>query len=976
MNYKVKFNMKLTKIIITGLFLLGINNFAGENESYISLEKSEGYFTLAETNKVPPLVVSPNDHAGVLRVVKHFQNDIKNVTGIEPDILNYDIPPANEIIIIGSIDKSPLIADLVEKGMINISGLVDKWESSLIQIIYNPYPGVERALIITGSDKRGTIYAMYDLSRQIGVSPWYWWADVPVKKKNNIYIKPGHYFTGEPKVKYRGIFINDEAPALSGWSIAKYGTELFNHELYEHVFELILRLRGNFLWPAMWGRAFYDDDPKNAKLANEYGVVISTSHHEPLMRAHVEWQRYGSGSWNYNNNEEKLNEFWREGIERMGENESVITLGMRGDGDEPMSDEADIALLEKIVADQREIIRDVTGKNIEEVPQVWALYKEVQEYYDKGMRVPDDVTLLLCDDNWGNIRTLPDLNEKKRKGGYGIYYHYDFVGGPRNYKWLNTTQISRVWEQMNLAYHYGTREIWIVNVGDLKPMEFPISFWLDYAWNPEAIKAEDLPNYTKRWAEEQFGSQYADITAHLIDEYTRFNSRRKPEMISPDTYSLINYREAERIVEDYKKLETEARKVYNSLPDEYKDSYYQLVLHPIEACANLNELYFATAKNWLYHKQGRALTNKYAERVKFLFERDAKITNYYNDTLASGKWKHMMDQTHIGYTSWQQPDDNIMPEVKTIDNPVKAEMGIVVEGSDKWWSEGKVEVQLPAIDNLNKQKRYFEIFNRGTTPFEYKIQVSENWLSVSSYEGMIEDEQRIFFDVNWEQVNYGKHSIPFTIKGPDESEVIIEAIVVKHEIKDLESRKGFFEGDGYISIEAPHYNQAIESDSTYWQIIPVLGRTSSSISPFPVTSKIDKPGENSPHLQYNLHFFNSGEFKIRVYLSPTLNFKHGDGLHYAVSFNDEKPQVVNIHENATVADWKYPQWWNEAVGNNIMIKTTTHKFDSPGDHILKLWMVDAGVVFQKIVIETTGIKPSYLGPPESYKQAVKNKVRK
>ena len=244
-------------------------------------------------------------------------------------------------------------------------------------------------------------------------------------------------------------------------------------------------MRANFLWPAMWGNAFNDDDAVNPLLANEYGIVVGTSHHEPMMRAHDEWRRYGSGPWNYATNAEALRTFWTGGVRRTAAFENIITLAMRGDGDEPMSREANVALLERIVADQRAIIAQELKRDVTTVPQVWALYKEVQEYYEKGMRVPDDVTLLWSDDNWGNIRRLPTAEERNRSGGSGVYYHFDYVGGPRSYKWLNTIPIAKIWEQMNLAYRYGANRIWIVNVGDIKPMEFPIQFFMDYAWNPE-----------------------------------------------------------------------------------------------------------------------------------------------------------------------------------------------------------------------------------------------------------------------------------------------------------------------------------------------------------------------------------------------------------------------------------------------------------------------------------------------------------
>ncbi|MGE5812152.1 MAG: glycosyl hydrolase 115 family protein, partial [Ignavibacteria bacterium] len=648
-------------------FVSSVISSPDKKDSYITSVKEPGAFTLSESGKSAPLLVSSDDYPGVIRVLKNFKTDIGKITNAAPLLSIDSIPLIKEIVLAGTIGKSKLIDKLIRENKLDVEGIAGKWETFLIQVIEKPFDNIDRALIIAGSDKRGTIFGIYDCSEKIGVSPWYWWADVPVKKQSALYVLPGRYTMGEPKVKYRGIFINDEAPALSGWSMEKYGTDMLNHELYEHMFDLLLRLKGNFLWPAMWGRAFYDDDSLNPKLADEYGIVISTSHHEPMMRAHVEWQRYGEGPWNYEKNAGNLQAFWRKGIERMGNNESIVTLAMRGDGDEAMSPTANVALLEKIVQDQRKIISEVTGKDVTQIPQVWALYKEVQEYYDKGMRVPDDVTVLLCDDNWGNIRKLPALTEKPRKGGYGIYYHYDYVGGPRNYKWVNTNQIERVWEQMRLAYKYNARQIWIVNVGDLKPVEFPIDFFLDYAWNPDEWTPESLPEYYESWAEQQFGKQYAKEIAEIVSRYTKFNSRRKPEMLSPETYSLVTYMEFESVVNDYNKLSEHAQKIYDSIPEEYKDAFYELVLHPVSACANLNELYLAAGKNHLYAEQGRALTNSLAEKVRKLFEKDAEITNYYNNILAGGKWKHIMDQTHIGYTTWQQPDKNTMPEVEEIE---------------------------------------------------------------------------------------------------------------------------------------------------------------------------------------------------------------------------------------------------------------------------------------------------------------------
>jgi hypothetical protein len=962
------------KYFIKALCIISIFSFnivSAQTGNIISSESTKAKFILAEKGNASPLCVSSKDYPGVLKVAKLFQADIKNVSSAEPETTIDAIPAKKEIVIIGTIGKNPVIDKLISDKKINVDGITWKWEASLIEVVENPLPGVERALVIVGSDKRGTIYGMFELSKQMGVSPWSWWADVPVKKKSNIYIQTKRFVSGEPKVKYRGIFINDEAPALSGWAFEKFGG--FNSKFYEQVFELILRMKGNFLWPAMWGRMFYVEDPVNPQLADEYGIVISTSHHEPMMRAHAEWQNYGKGKWNYETNYSVLREFWREGIKRMGNYENVVTLAMRGDGDEAMSEESNISLLEKIVKDQRQIITEVTGKPAENIPQVWALYKEVQDYYDKGMRVSDDVTLLLCDDNWGNIRRLPSLSDKPRAGGYGIYYHFDYVGGPRNYKWLNTNQIERVWEQMHLAYEYGARQIWIVNVGDIKPMEFPIEFFLDYAWNPENISADKLPRYYKDWAEEQFGAQFKNEIADILMKYTKYNSRKKSELLSPATYSLANYREAETVVDDYNSLLEKAEKISEALPGNYKDAFYQLLLHPVQSCANLNELYFAAAKNYLYAKQKRSATNDFAEKVKKLFERDSEITSYYNKAMAGGKWNHMMDQTHIGYTYWQQPDSNSMPEIKKIDVPETSEMGIAIEGSENFWPDEKDEAILPEFNSSNKQNYYLEIFNRGKIPFEYSVKTSELFIKIDFPKGKIEKEKRLFININWAKTPVGKNKYPVTITGAN-STVTFYVVVNNLGLKEKEYENYFVESNDCISIEAEHYSNTAGSDEIKWMKIPGLGRTLSGITPVPVTSQSQIIGRDCPRVEYKVCFTSPGEANVNLYFSPTLNFNNKqEGIRYAVSFDDEQPQIIKLTSNPNPPDLNRDPVWNKWVADNINIQISKHKIEKPGKHILKFWMIDPGVVLQKIVIDNGGMKESYLGPVESFKNNASKK---
>ncbi len=938
------------------VFLLpgGTHAQAPGDKSYLSLKNGTGYFPLSANGKVALLYTGSEEYPGVMRAVKSLQTDITSVTKTSPELLTGKTPDSKVIVLIGTIGKNPVIEKLIEQKKLNVSSIEGKWEAHITQVINNPFPGVKQALVIVGSDKRGTIYGIYDLSAQIGVSPWYWWADVPVKQQKTLYVVPGKYTDGEPAVKYRGIFINDEAPSFSGWTKEKFGG--VNHLVYEKMFELILRLKGNYLWPAMWGNAFNDDDKLDPGLADEYGIVMGTSHHEPMDRAQQEWKRYGTGPWNYETNSEVLKAFWKKGIENMGNHETIVTVGMRGDGDMPMTEGSNIKLLEKIVNDQRNIIAEVTGRDASKTPQMWALYKEVQDYYDKGMRVPDDVTLLLCDDNWGNIRKLPKLNEKPRAGGYGIYYHFDYVGGPRNYKWLNTNPISKTWEQMHLAYEYNAKQVWIVNVGDLKPMEFPISFFLDYAWSPDKWPAKRLDEYTRLWATQQFGLQHAAEIADILTLYTKYNGRRKPELLDQNTYSLINYREFETVVNDYNKLKDKAQQLYKKMQPQYKDAYYELVLHPVEACANLNELYYNAAKNKLYAAQGRSTTNMMAAKVKELFKKDAEISHYYNKVMANGKWDHIMDQTHIGYTYWQQPPVDKMPVVTTINLPTAPQMGVAIEGLEAWWPQEQSNAILPGF-YPGQGGHYIEVFNRGQGAFNFTAETSSPYITIEPKSGSVTTEQRIWINVNWEKTPKGISNVPVTITGPNGDKVTIEAVINK--ILPLNAT-GFNENDGYISIEAAHYTKAINNDAVKWLLIPDYGRTLSGMTPSPVTAKRQEPGGNSPHLEYEVNLIDTGMVNVEAYISPTIDFTNSTGLHYAISIDNEQPQIININADKSEASW------NKDVSDNIKILVSKHHISKPGKHILKYWMVDPGVVLQKIVINAGGEKQSYLGPPESY----------
>ena len=639
-------------------------------ERFVSFQQGD---LLINGNDKVEIYMDANDCRGVSYAANALVKDIRNVSGSQATITSN----RKATILVGTIGHSAAIDQLVKQKRINGNLLKGKREKFIITVVDNQ-------LVIAGSDRRGTIYGIYELSQQMGVSPWYDWADVPVEHHDSIFVNRGTYTDGEPAVRYRGIFLNDEAPCLTSWVKNTYGTGYGDHRFYQRVFELVLRLRGNMMWPAMWGWAFYADDAENEKTADEMGVVMSTSHHEPMARNHQEYarNRKGWGPWNYQKNKANLQKFFREGIERMKGTEQIVTIGMRGDGDEAMSAEADTKLMSQIINDQRKIIADVTGKKASETPQVWALYKEVLDYYDKGMKVPDDVTLLLCDDNWGDVRRVPNAKERKHKGGWGLYYHVDYVGAPRNSKMLNVTPVQNPWEQLTLAYENGIDRLWILNVGDLKPMEYPISQFMDMAWNPHKYSVNNITRHTRDWCAQQFGESQADEAARILNLICKYNGRCTPEMLDKSTYSLENG-EWQEVVNQYLQLEADALRQYNSLPAAYHDAYRQIILFPIEMMSNLHQMYFAQAQNHALYKQNNPKANIWADECENRFKRDSLICDVYNHKMSGGKWNGMMTQKHIGYKSWNDAlEKDTCPElfrVSASEAPVISEHNGVVE---------------------------------------------------------------------------------------------------------------------------------------------------------------------------------------------------------------------------------------------------------------------------------------------------------
>jgi hypothetical protein len=883
-------------------------------------------------------------------VVGDLSEDLKRVTDIQPTVIQRTTGLHDrDVVLVGTIGKSALLDDLIRRHKLDVSGVAGKWESAVTTIVEHPMTGIRRALVIAGSDKRGTIFGVYDLSEQIGVSPWYWWADVRVPHRSELYVEAGRHTQEEPAVRYRGIFLNDEAPSLTGWVDKKFGG--YNSKFYTHVFELLLRLKANYLWPAMWNSAFAADDPLNTKLADEYGIVMGTSHEEPMMRAEKEWTHANQGSWDYTTNAKAIDDFWRAGMQRDKDYEQVVTLGMRGINDTAMSAATNTEALEHIVANQREILKQTVNPDLTKVPQVWALYKEVQAYYDKGMRVPDDVTLLWSDDNWGNLRRLPTPEERKRPGGAGIYYHFDYVGGPRSYKWLNTYSITKVWEQMNLALEYGADRIWVVNVGDLKPMEFPIEFFLSMAHSPKQWGKDNLDDYTRMWAAREFGEEHAAEIATAIEDYTRYNGRRKPEQLEPTTFSLTNYGEADRVDREWRDLSERVDRLATELPEQERASFFELVQYPVDACATVAEMYIAAGRNALDARLGAAKANFDATETRALFARDAALSAAYNHTLLNGRWDHMMDQTHIGYTSWREPPLNAMPAVAEVQVPETGGIAVVTERGTP------IRQSLGTFDSVAQQARTIKLFNRGSTPVGYTVTTSAPWIHVSRSGGSVALEEAIEVHIDWKTAPAENASGTVTVvpRGGVPIQVQLESLQLAGVTR--ENSQGFVESDGYVAIEAADTTRRTSDGAAHWEELPGFGETRSAMTLFPVTAASNP--NSGAGLHYRMYLSDRGAFSMQAVLAPTLNFVPGRGLRFAVSVDDGQRTVVDALEQNTQKNWE------EAVSDGVKKVTLPLSIAAPGYHTLTFWAVDPGVVLERIVLSHGQVLPSYLGPPES-----------
>ncbi len=888
------------------LFVLALTFVCGAAaaERWIHAQPSAGDFTLANEQSVAAIVYSADDFKVVAIAANDLAADVERVTGKRP-ILQTDIAAAHgPAVLIGTLGQSAVIDTLVRAGKIDVASLRGAWESFLLATIANPTPGVPIALAIVGSDRRGTAFGAYELSQAIGVSPWHWWADVAPERKSALYVTAGTRRFGPPSVKYRGVFLNDEDWGLQPWAAKTFEPENgdIGPKTYAKLFELMLRLKANTVWPAMHACTKpFNDFPANRQIADDYAIVMGSSHAEPMLRNNVGEWKDAPEKYNYVTNRDGVRTYWEQRVKENGRFENIYTLGMRGIHDSGIqgakTDTERIKILEQVFADQREMLEkwvrptpidpkhpavgaapspDTNAnadrrvkdnplyQGIAAVPQIFCAYKEVLGLYRQGLKVPDDVTIVWPDDNFGYIRNYATPEERKRSGGFGIYYHLSYLGAPMSYLWLYTTPPALVWEEMTKAYDYGARTLWIANVGDLKPAEIGTEFFLQLAWDVNRWSRESLPDFLAAWAEREFGAEHAKEIAAIMAEYYRLNYERKPEHLqwwlpkeSPRP-SPLSRAEVDARLAAFRRIRAQADKLMTALPTERRDAFFELVVYPIDGSALANERYFggelaALAADASEH-------DSLANRAMAADAELKELTRRFNAEIAGGKWRRM---------AYLEPAD------------------------DQWKSFRISKWSLPKFDAGRAVPT--------SPPAEPKA-------------------------------------------GPDLRAGREDAsnVAARPAVGPYSPSSGTA-----ITLEAERFDAKRPGAQARWEVISGLGRSDASIAVFPNTvTPVDlaNAAKDAPCVDYRVTVPSAGNVHARFFAIPTQPIVAGRGLRFAIAVDDAAPEEVVINVRDGSAEWA------QGVLNAAVSGTTTLTFAKSGPHVLHVYGTDPGVVLDRIVL--------------------------
>ncbi|MDQ8199729.1 glycosyl hydrolase 115 family protein [Pelagicoccus enzymogenes] len=925
---------------------------------------ADGSLKIAGGGQAAAIHYSEADAAVVGIAAEALADDIERVTGIAATA-STAAPSASEVILIGTLGSSPLIDALVNDGKIDVSTIQGKWEAYTAAVVENPLPGVSRGLIIAGSDRRGTAFGVFALSESMGVSPWYFWGDVPTEQKTALYVA-GNHTQPSPGVKYRGIFLNDEDWGLQPWAANTFEPEVGNigPKTYSTIYELLLRLHSNVIWPAMheypvMTTPFYEV-PGNMEAADDYAIVISTSHHEPMLRNSHEYNESERGSYNYWNNRSNIYDFWEERVIETADTEAIYTIGMRGRTDAGMLAPAGTTdaqkaqkIQDEIIPDQRQMISDYVNKDASEMPQIFIPYKETLVQYQSGLQLPDDVTILWPDDNHGYIRQLSTAQEQARSGGSGVYYHLSYWGVPTSYLWLCTTPPGMTRSEMIKAWDFEAKNMWLVNVGDLKPHEIGTDFFLRMARDPEAFRDFDQRAYLSQWAERTFGATHADAIADVLEEYFHLNIVKRPEHLDRNDSGFShtdNGDEAGQRLADFAAMAAAAEDIYAQLPAEQKAAFYAMVLYPAKGSHFVNRRVLLAEQSRLWASQGRAATADLAAAAQAAHDALLTETEFYNKTNAGGKWDFMLNPMDISQLpGWAQETQNafIMPAVGSYTPASAAGLGVAIEGSEMPLEDG-VAGDLPKITRHADTERFIDIFNEGTGALTWTATANAPWIELSQTSG--DADARIMVSVDWSQTPRG-YAIPgqVTISAGGETRTVNVRAFYPFDL-NLDALPDAVETDSRVIIEAEDYtSRQNHPDGISWTLVDGATASHDGMTILPVTAASLDPANlpaDTASLTYEFYAFSTGQVEIQTECLPThrITADH-PGLRYAISLNGAAPQIVDI--NAA----EYSAAWNSNTLRAASHGVTTHEITQAGLQTLTVWMVDAGVVLDRFVVD-------------------------
>lgn len=908
---------------------------------------------LAADGQAASVFLEPNEDRAVLRAAGDLVEDIARVTGVRPTLLSGTATARGPVVIIGTLGKSRTIDGLVSVGKVDAAGIRGQWESYLLQVVKAPLPGVDRALVIAGSDRRGTIFGVYTLSEAIGVSPWTWWADVPVKQRKTLAVRPGVHRQGPPAVKFRGIFLNDEDWGLRPWAAKTLEPEVGNigPKTYAKVFELLLRLKANYLWPAMHeGTPAFNTFPGNKDLADAYGIVMGSSHCEQMLRNNVdEWARDGQGEYDYLRNRDGVLRYWETRVQENGRTENVYTVGMRGIHDSGMpgggTPQEQAERLHRIIADQRDLLRRWVNPDVAKVPQIFCPYKEVLALYRLAPNIPEDITLCWPDDNWGYVRQFSDAQEQRRGGGAGVYYHISYWGRPYDYLWLCSTPPALIWEELAKAWDHGARTLWVINVGDIKPAEIGTEFALRLGWDPHRWGPGNVRDYLVERLTRDFGSEPAEEMAAILWEYYRLCLQRKPEHMGLDPRNPLLARpvfsmdvrgdEAQERLESFRRLAARVDGLGRKVPGTHQDAFFQVIGYPVRAAALMNEKGLSLARFQAYAQQGRASAAGYLEQARKAHEAIQQETEAYNNRMAGGKWRHMMSAAPRNLAVFHAPTGT-PPDV-----PDAAILGLAVEGG--------IAGRLPEFSRLTRQGYFIDVFDQGRRPVQWTARADEDWIRLSAKEGR--GDQRIGVSIDWAKAPKGDE-VQGTIRVVGAGQEIPVEVTVFHPADpEVFKDADFVEDNRTVVIEAEHASARTPGKDARWEVVHGLGYNGEAVSVFPTTAAIrsdpDPIRTESPRLQYRVWVRHPGPWKVIVRALPTWPIDSRRPHRIAVAFDQDAPVISSFPVGVDERD----RTWQESVLRNASLATSTHDLGRPGLHTLNVWMVDPGLVMDTILMD-------------------------